>query len=94
MFELKFEILNPCPVESRLWRVRVAEFNRASRKQIQNPNSQIFKPKKLQGWIVLVICIWKIRNCPSASLRVVSSSNHFGFGNSDFGFSQVIRSSA
>ena len=80
MFELKFEILNPCPVESRLWRVRVAEFNRASRKQIQNPNSQIFKPKKLQGWIVLVICIWKIRNC-------------FGFRIHDFEFSEIIRSS-
>jgi hypothetical protein len=27
-----FEISNPCPVESRLWRVRVAEFHRASTK--------------------------------------------------------------
>ena len=35
-FALKFETRNPCPVESRLRRVRAAEFNRASTKQIQN----------------------------------------------------------
>ena len=39
----KSEILNPCPVESRLRRVRIAEFNRASTKQKQNPNSPMFK---------------------------------------------------
>ena len=40
---VKFEILNPCPVESHLKWVRVAEFHRASTKQTRNSNSPMFK---------------------------------------------------
>ena len=40
---VKSEILSTCPVESSLWLVRIAEFHRAGTKQIQNPNSLMFK---------------------------------------------------